>query len=274
MNDATTETFDALRGRLRARYDGLSPHLQRIARYALEDPNSFALQTVTALAERAQVQPSTLVRFAKEFGFAGFSDLQKVFKLRLIEGGPDYRERAYQHRKKLEASPDGDPFAVLTEFTAASMLSLERLKATVDPQDLRQALKLLQGAQHVAVIGQRRAFPIAAYLAYGLVRLEYRCQLFDFVGGMVPQQAAALRPTDLLVAISFAEYTPAVVDVVREVAIRDVPIIAITDLSTSPLAKHGRPTFFVDDLDVHQFKPIAGAIGLVQSLIIALGATR
>lgn len=272
MNDATTESFDGLRGRLRARYDELSPHLQRIARYALEDPNSFALQTVTALAARAQVQPSTLVRFAKEFGFAGFTDLQKVFKLRLIEGGPDYRERAYQHRKKLEASPDGDPFAVLTEFTAASALSLERLKATVDPQDLRQALKLLHEAQHIAVIGQRRAFPIAAYLAYGLVRLERRCQLLDFVGGMVPQQAAALRPTDLLVAISFAEYTPAVVDVVREVAIRNVPIVAITDLSTSPLAKHGRPTFLVDDLDVHQFKPIAGAIGLVQSLVIALGA--
>ena len=141
-------------------------------------------------------------------------------------------------------------------------------------EDLRQALVMLSGADHLYVIGQRRAFPIAAYIAYGLSRLEFRCTFLDFVGGMVPQQVATMRSGDLLVAVAFAEYTPAVVDVVQDAHLRGIPVLAITDVATSPLARYSRLSFLVDEMDTHQFRPIAGAICLVQSLIIALGAAK
>jgi DNA-binding MurR/RpiR family transcriptional regulator len=263
-------SFDSLRHEVQARYDTLSPHLQRLARLALEDPNSFALGTVTALAHTAEVQPSTLIRFAKEFGYSGFSQMQKVFKLRLIEGAPVYREQIYQHRTRLEAAAERDPMAILQEFTDASILCLERLKDTVDPADLAKAIEMMAAAEHIQVIAQRRAFPIAAYIAYGLLRLEQRAQLLDFVGGMVPQQVATLRPTDLLIAVAFAEYTPVVLEVVRDVHIRNIPTLTITDVPTSPLAKHGTVYFCVDDADIHRFRPVAGSMSLAQSLIIGL----
>ncbi|MEQ9333222.1 MurR/RpiR family transcriptional regulator [Thalassobaculum sp.] len=264
-------SFDSLRHEVQARYDDLSPHLQRLARLALEDPNRFALETVTSLAQASEVQPSTLIRFAKEFGYSGFSDMQKVFRLRLIEGAPAYREQIYQHRSRLEATAERDPMAILQEFTDASILCLERMKDTVEPAALARAIEMMAAADHIYVIGQRRAFPIAAYVAYGLARLEHRTQLLDFVGGMVPQQVATLRPTDLLIAVAFAEYTPAVVEVVRDVHIRNIPILALTDVPTSPLAKHSELYFCVDDADIHRFRPIAGSMSLAQSLIIGLG---
>ncbi len=267
---AAPASFDSLRHQVQERYEALSPHLQRLARLALEDPNSFALQTVTSLAQTAEVQPSTLIRFAKEFGYSGFSEMQKVFKLRLIEGAPAYREQIYRHRDRLEATAETDPMAILREFTDASMLCLERLKETVDPSALARAIQMMAGAEHIYVIGQRRAFPVAAYIAYGLARLEHRTHLLDFVGGMVPQQAATLRPSDLLIAVAFAEYTPAVVDVVRDAHIRDIPTLTITDVPTSPLAKHGTVYFCVDDADIHRFRPLAGSMSLAQSLIIGL----
>src|SRR3546814_2148170 len=135
-------------------------------------------------------------------------------RCRLIEGAPAWREQIYRHRDRLEATAETDPMALLREFTDASILCLERLKETVDPEALGEAIGMIAGAEHVYVIGQRRAFPIAAYVAYGLTRLEHRTQLLDFVGGMVPQQAATMRATDLLIAIAFAEYTPAVVQAI------------------------------------------------------------
>jgi len=264
------QSFDALRHAMQEHYDNLSPHLQRLARFALDDPNAFALSTVTKLAEVAEVQPSTLIRFAKEFGYTGFSEMQKVFKLRLIEGAPVYRERIYHHRNSLEAAAKDDPAAILHEFTDASIMCLERLRDTVQPETLAEALAMMGRADTIYVIGQRRAFPIASYLAYGLTRLERRCQLLDFVGGMVPQQIAALRKTDLLIAVAFAEYTPAVVDAVTDVHIRGIPLLTITDVPTSPLARHSDLYFCVDDADIHRFRPIAGSISLVQSLIVSL----
>lgn len=264
------QSFDALRRALQARYEALSPHLQRLARFALDDPNAFALETVTRLATISEVQPSTLIRFAKEFGYSGFTEMQQIFKLRLIEGAPVYRERIYHHRTSLEAAAKDNPTAILAEFTEASIMCLERLRDTVQPDVLADAIAMMDEADTIYVIGQRRAFPIATYLAYGLTRLERRCHLIDFVGGMVPQQIATLRQSDLLIAIAFAEYTPAVVDAVRDVHIRDIPTFTLTDVPTSPLARHSDLYFCVDDADIHRFRPIAGSISLVQSLIIGL----
>jgi len=261
-------SFDSLRHHIQARFDELSPHLQRLARNALEDPNAFALETVATLAEANEVQPSTLIRFAKEFGFSGFSEMQKVFKLRLIEGAPAYREQIYRHRQQLEKAAEDHPEALLREFADASILCLERLKSTVPIDDLTRAIDMIAKADQVYVIGQRRAFPIAAYLAYGLTRLEQRTQLLDFVGGMVPQQIAMLRPTDLLIAVAFAEYTPAVVEAVHDAYIRDIPTLTLTDTPTSPLAKNAHTYFCVDDADIHRFRPIAASMCLAQTLII------
>lgn len=270
MTTSAPVSYDSLRHQMHEAYEGLSPHLQRIAQHALDDPNAFALETVATLAQQADVQPSTMIRFAKEFGYSGFSEMQKVFRLRLIEGAPVYRERIFEHKRQLEELTREDPVAILNEFCDASALCLEQLKETVNGADLRKAVNMLSEAEHIYVIGQRRAFPIASYFAYGLVRLEMRCQLLDFVGGMVMQQVATMRPSDLLVAVSFSEYTPAVVEVVRDANIRGIPTLTITDVPSSPLAKHGTVYFTVDNADVHQFKPIAGSIGLIQSLIIAL----
>jgi len=272
--DNENETFDAFRVRLRGRYEALSPHLQRLTRLALEDPNAFALATITEIAGRAGVQPSTVVRFAKEFGFSGFSPLQKVFRLRLIEGEPSLRQQAYRDRKRLSQTAFADPSALLAEFADVSMTSLAHLKQTARVEDLRQALMMLSDADHIYVIGQRRAFPIASYIAYGLTRLELRCTFLDFVGGMVPQQAATMRDSDVLVAVAFAEYTPAVVDIVQDVHLRGVPVLTITDVPTSPLARYSTLSLLVDEADSHQFRPIAGAICLVQTLMIALGAAK
>lgn len=271
MTESAPGSFDRLRHQIQEAYDGLSPHLQRIAQHALDDPNAFALETVATLSGRSGVQPSTMIRFAKEFGYSGFSEMQRVFRVRLIEGAPAFRERIFEHKRQLAEVTREDPLAVLHEFCDASALCLEQLKDTISGDDLRKAVRMLREAEHIYVVGQRRAFPIASYFAYGLVRLERRCQLLDFVGGMVLQQVATMRSSELLVAVSFSEYAPSVVEVVRDAHIRGIPTLTITDRPSSPLAKHGTVWFTVDNADVHQFKPIAGAIALVQSLIIALG---
>src|SRR3546814_20336799 len=74
---ATAEEFRAL---VLAHYDGLSRRLQQIARYVLDHPNEVALETLAVIAQRAAVQPSAIVRFAKGFGFAGASQMQRLFR--------------------------------------------------------------------------------------------------------------------------------------------------------------------------------------------------
>ena len=263
--------FDKLREQIQHQFEELSPHLQKAAQYALEDPNRFALNTVAKTAQQTGVQPSTLIRLAKALGYSGFSEMQRVFRLRLIEGVPTFRDQIYQHSKNLEQVAEKDTAAILNEFANASILALEHLKGDIDGEQLQKAVHMMDNANNIYAIGQRRAFPVASYLAYGLTRLEYRCHLLDSVGGMLPQQVASLNHNDLLVAVSFAEYAQPVVDAVSDAHIRNVPVLAITDAITSPLARHSALCFIVRDAKVHRFRPLAAPIVLAQSLIIALG---
>lgn len=264
----TQETFDSLRERIRNRFEDLSPHLQRIARVALDRPNQLALQTIAAIAEGLRIQPSTLIRFAKEFGYGGFSSMQDVFKLRLIEGAPVYRERVYRERSA--AGPTGDARKTLNHCVDAQIASLQRLRDDVDAQALGNAVSLCRSARHIYVAGLRRSRPIATYFAYGMTRMELRCSLLDFAGGMAVQQVANMGHEDLLVAMAFAPYSPPVIDAVRDAHLRGLPILAMTDVRESPLATHSTVAFCVDNEVTGQFRPISGAIGLVQALILCL----
>ena len=276
--------FDRLREAFQGQFEELSPQLQRIAQYALGEPNRFALQTVVETAREVGVQPSALIRFAKAFGYSGFSEMQQVFRLRLIEGAPSYRDRIFEQRDRLESIVKDDPSAILTEFADASVLAVNRLKAETDGAALRQAVRMMDEANNIFVIGQRRGFPVAAYLAYGLIRLEYRCQLLDSVGGMLAQQVATMQADDLLIAVSFAEYARPVVEIVSharpvveivsQAHIRKIPVLALTDSAVSPLARKADLYFAVPDSEVHRFRPLAAQIVLAQSLILALGYYR
>lgn len=265
------ETFEALRSRIRARFEALSPHLQRIARAALEQPNVFALSTIATIAGELGVQPSTLIRFAKEFGYGGFSEIQRIFRLRLIEGAADMREQVYQRQG---ARPPADLGAILQSSIAALQASLEELKGSIATEDLGGAVTMLESAGHVYIAGLRRSRAIATYFAYGLTRSEKQCSLLDFGGGMAAQQVANMKPDEVLVAIAFPPYSEPVVDVVVDGHLSGKRVLAITDSAQSPLARHANLAFFVDNAATGQFRPISGAIALVQTLISGLGQER
>jgi DNA-binding MurR/RpiR family transcriptional regulator len=270
----TVESFDQLRMRFHEQYEDLSPQLKKIAQFALDDPNRFALERVVVLSAEMGVQPSALIRFAKSFGYAGFSDLQRIFKLRLIEGSPSFRERIYDQHEKFEGVARDNPASLLREFSDASSKSLRWLEEDVTDAQLQQAVEMIDKASHVYVLGQRRAFPVASYLSYGLTRLEYPCQLLDGVGGVAPQQASTMTSADLLIAVSYAEYAKEVVEIVKDVHIRGIPVLTITDNLSSPLATYSAQSFSVRESDVHRFRPLTGSMVLAQTLILTLGYYR
>ena len=271
-HDYTTRDFDWLEGEIQSRFDTLSPHLKRIAEYALADPNRFALQTAARTAEAIEVQPSTLVRFAKLFEYSGFSELQKVFRTRLTEAADSFRHQAGEHRTVLREADGSNPAAILHALSDASVLAIDRLKYDLEAGKLRQAVQMLEKARFICVLGQRDAFSVAACLSFGLLKLGRRCQLLDSGAGMLPHHVANLTPDDLLVAIGLSDFSRAVLETVPEARERGVPVLAVSNSQTDPLARHSSLNLVVRDPEVHQFEPLAPYIVLAQTLIVSLAS--
>ena len=263
------ETFDALRQRIRDRFPGLSPHLQRIARASLEEPNGFALNTTPVIAGELDIQPSTLIRFAKEFGYAGFSDLQRVFRQRLIEGEAAVRDKVMAGTETSERPPV-DMKALFRESIEANRVALDRFADTFSVDALARATQMLRSAGHVYVAGLRRSRPLADYLVYGLVRGERPSSLIDFAGGMAGPQVSTFRPQDVLVTIAFPPYSQPVVDLVMDAHVSGRRILAITDGEDSPLARFSETVLLVPSDTASRMQPISAPIALVHALITAV----
>jgi DNA-binding MurR/RpiR family transcriptional regulator len=82
----TAMNYDELRGAIAQRHRALSGRLQQIAEFVLDHPTDVALGTVAEIAERSGVPPSAIVRFAHALGFGGFTEMQQVFRTRLVAG--------------------------------------------------------------------------------------------------------------------------------------------------------------------------------------------
>jgi DNA-binding MurR/RpiR family transcriptional regulator len=260
-------SFDELRAAIAARYPELSPRLRQIAEFALAQPDDMALETVAVVAERAGVQPSALIRFAQALGYDGFSDMQRVFRARLLARSPSYTDRLRE-----QASSLGDtPHEVLGHFVAAGHEALDQLRASVEPGALARAITLLAGAEVVHLVAQRRSFPIVTYMAYGLSHLGRRMQLLDGLGGMLAQQARSITARDALVAVSFRPYAEETLTVARQAQRAGAHVVAITDAPLSPLAPFGDVVLLVQDAEVRGFRALAASMCVATTLIVGLG---
>ena len=267
------KNFDELKSEITRRHDELSRRLRQIAEFALHRPNDMAFGTVATIAESAGVQPSSIVRFANSFGFDGFSDMQRVFRSRLLATAASYRERiaAIRDERFDGRGSASSPAQVLEQYIGDGVAALEQLSSQVRVSDLERALNLMDRARDIYVLAQGRAFPVAYYIHYALIRLDRRSTLLDGLGGMVSNHARVIGQDDLLIAISFKDYAPEVARVVGECAGRGNKIVAITDSALSPIAKHASVRFeLVDDIG-HPFRSLIAPMCLAQSLVVAFG---
>ena len=258
--------YESLARAIAEAYPQLPNRLQGIARFALDNPDQMALSTVAEIAAAASVPPSAVIRFAKALDFDGFLALQRVYRERLVARSATYRERIESLRKR-----GGGSNGVLPQLADSAIAELEQLREHVDPALFRRAAALLLGATRVHVLAQRRAFPVAAYLAYGLSQLEVPAFLLDSVGGMLRQQAALLRDGDVLIAASFRNYSPEVVEAASICHRNGVPVIALTDHAVSPLAKPATLRFDLGDNLALPFRSLVGPMCAAQALVMSVG---
>ena len=195
-------TYDDLSAHIARRHDKLSARLRTIAAFAVQHPNDVALSTVSVLAKRIGVQPSAIVRFANNLGYEGFTEMQLVFRTRLVASSmPSYRERISQLRNARDGR-SGQPGDVLAEFVADDIASLENLYRLVPFERLEKAISLLAEAQTIYLFAQGRSFPVAYYLDYGLTRLDLRSHFLNSIGGLVRQRARAVTKKDAMIIVS------------------------------------------------------------------------
>ncbi len=273
MNKAADKSmsYDELRGAIAQRHRALSGRLQQIAEFVLDHPTDVALGTVAEVAARSGVPPSAIVRFAHALGFGGFTEMQQVFRSRLVAGvAPSYKARLARMKHEEKSILGRKPAAVLGRFVAEAQSALVTLSQSAHARELDAATAILAKARDIYLLGLGGSFPVATHLAYVLRKLGRRVMLLDGIGGSIHEQSHPAGPEDALVAISFRNYYPDTARLFPELVARGVPAISITDSLLSPIVEGAKVVFEIQDMPEPALRTLVAPMCLVQALAIGL----
>lgn len=270
---APLRDFESLRSAIIERRDSLPKRLAQVAAFALKNPDDIAFGTAASIAEAADVQPSTLVRFAHQLGYEGFSDLQTVFRERLRERSSS----SYEDRLTLierEAGAASEEIAILNGFLSAARQSVDMLAGSIDPLTFKKALTLLSAADTIFLIAKRRSYPLAAHMAYAMGKLKIRSQIVGSPNGIDPELTAMARKRDAAIVVSFSPYAADSIELAQSMVASGVPVVAITDSAFSPLASSAAVWFEVGEADYAGFRSLSASMALAMALPVGIAEAR
>lgn len=193
-----------------------------VADELLGDRAGTATATVGDFARRAGVSPPTVIRFSRRLGFAGWAQLKIALA---AEHG---RSTQYGH-----AAAGG---GVLAATLSRDAEALRSAAALIDGAAFERAAEAIAGAGSVMFVGAGGSAALADHACYRFAALGLAvCAFSDSLTGQL--RAAALRPADVLVAISHTGATRTTVEVAGRARAAGVPVVAVTSFASSPLAE-------------------------------------
>ncbi|MBZ9962757.1 MurR/RpiR family transcriptional regulator [Mesorhizobium sp. BR1-1-2] len=260
------QTYEELRAVLSSGTVHFPKRLRQVAIFLWQHPSDVALGTIAQVAAQAGVQPSTLVRFAQIFGYAGFSDFQGLFKDHVKASWPE-------GRGEQRTEPNAD-LHFLRGMVGASQASLSRIEAGFDIESFEKMVALLSAAELIYVIGSKRAFPVTSYLSLTLSQQGVRNVLVDNVGSTALDQVGCIGRRDAVLAVSFSPYNSITPDLVAVAHERRARIVTITDSTFSPLVKFSDTWLEVVEQDFAGFRSLAASLAVGMALVHGVVAQR
>ncbi len=268
------EDFEGLVAHLASTEARLSRRLRQVAQFVLNNPEDVAIYNIVELARMAGVPTSTITRFTKEVGFAGFAELQAVFRQRLVGPRLRYSEqfRALAASRPAQGPLDlDDPGAVFDTFIQSGLDTLIRLREEIDRGAVVAFVEALAAARTVHIVAARGAFGVGAYCFYGLSQVGKRACLVDNLGSMRAEQMRFIEPEDVMRAITFDSYTRETLAAAEGAAKAGHKLLSITDNEMSPIARLGLSTLYVREARLGHFRSQIPAMALCQSIIVSVG---
>lgn len=269
-HDSVATSLEALRQQLVAIQNGdgeirLGKRSQRVLAALLENPRQSAVTSISELAERLAVNASTLTRLAQRLGYQGFSQLQAIFRRELTEGGQhfysDLAARLATDRQQ------GEGLARLARLGRQESTNFAELLERLDDGDYNTAVQALVTARRVRVHGQRQFASLAQFVAYGLGMLRADVAELDASRHGAADALAQLDPGDVLLVASCFPYTTSVLKTAEVAARHGIRVIALSDGTSSPLARNAELAFHVPNDSLFFSNSMCAFMLLAQGLL-------
>ncbi|HWP12706.1 MAG TPA: MurR/RpiR family transcriptional regulator [Ramlibacter sp.] len=235
---------------------------RHIADYVLAHPLQAATMPIDELAATVGVSVATANRFARALEFDGYPQ----FRAALVLGFETTLAPVEKLRSKLEGSATVSD--VLSTTLAGIQRNIASTRQALDPHTCERAVDAILKAQRICVVGFGSSSWLAGLLQRSLDPYCENVQLLATIEGSSfgAKALTRLQPRDLLIAIAFPRYLADTVLLARHAREGGVPVLALTDRVTSPLARLGTVSLYAHTDSQYFANSDASVLALIEAL--------
>lgn len=254
--------------RIKAIYSTLSKGQKKIANAVLSDYDKVAYLTAARLGELVGVSESTVVRFADELGFEGYSQFQlAVQELVRIKLTPNQRIEITKQR-----IGRGD---VIDNVMESDINKIKYTLERIDRKAFSDSVDAILSAKNIYIMGARSSEPIARLLSYNF------SLIFDNVKLVVPTSSAevfeqmySVSEEDVVIAFSFPRYSSKMINGVKFARQKEAKVVAFTDSNVSPIAEYAN-CLLIAQSDMASFMDsLVAPLSIINAIVIEITSRR
>lgn len=244
----------------------LSKAERRVGRALLADYPSAGLASAARLAERAEVSPPTVLRFAQTLGYDGFTDLQVALRAELTarSNGPITRLSA----GPAGADADAGPLDRLLHQARAQNERAEETLAQLPAPAVEAAIALLADTSRPLYLhGGRFSHLLAMHLAAHLEQLRPGVRLLADPSGRDLGTMIELTRRDVVMLFDYHRYQRSAADLAARVHRAGATVLLVTDDLACPVAPEAEVVLTASSTVGTTYQSMAAGFLLTELLI-------
>jgi len=202
-----------------------------LAEYIMENLHDVGFMTYAELSKKTGVSEASIIRFFRFLGLNGVSEFKELLK-ETIKQKPSPVIRLKETVAKIEDKKD-----VCKNLLNIDKAMLYEIEENLSEEKLKKAVHVIRKARKIYIIGFGISRGIVDFLDFRLNRLNYPSIPVKIGGAEIVERLFGSSVDDILIAIGF--FRPhKEIDIAFTIAKeKGIPIIAITDSFSSPLAE-------------------------------------
>ena len=167
------------------------------------------------LAELIGVEERNVLILIQSMGYLNFEQFQQELMDSLQRGEQPQRE--------------GTLTPLFGQVFGNAVQNLDRSQKMMYPKEMDRALKLMQQAHHLYLLGLRSSFTLAYYLHTRLCQVRQEVRLIHTTGLEYPEELVGITAGDVVVAFLFPHYSKITANLIVLARSRGAKVILIAD---------------------------------------------
>ena len=253
---------------LREQIPVLPRGLRTGAKYVIDHPSDFGLDSIRETAKKAGVSTYTLVRLAERLGFGGYDEMREPFRQALVSAAVVAERPAW-----VDGLRDGGALgAVQAEAAMNEMAIVQRSLERQNLDQMSRVVDMLMEAPSVYLTAVRASYSLAYFLHYvGRMALP-SLQLIPRHMNSAIDELHTAEAGDVMIAITFTPYSRETIEACAFAQSKGMKLIMISDSEIVSPEFSADETLLASVLSPYHFGCYAGAMALIETLIAMLVA--